>query len=169
MKISRSVFVGLLAALSVVLAAVENCIPMPVPAVRLGLSNIPIMAALYLTNVKTAFAVLMLKVFLVPIFSGNFIFRLSIGLPSGMIAFIAMFLTMRIMGKKVSAISVSTVGAFFHMLIQLVVADILYIKGIFYSNITGVLLLIATVSGVITGLITIKITEHPSIKRIFCL
>lgn len=167
MKINKGVLTGLLAAAGVALSAVENLFPMPVPAVRLGLSNVPVMAAMYLSNAKTAFAVLIIKAFLSPVFSGNFIFRLSIGLPSALAAFMAMYAIMIILGKKISAVSVSVGGAFFYMLVQLAVADIFYIHGIFHSNITGVLLLVATASGMVTGLLTAKIIEHPSVKQIF--
>ena len=43
------------------------------------------------------------------------------------------------------------------------------IHGIFYSNISGVLLLISSVSGIITGILAAKLIEHPAIKKIFSL
>ncbi len=167
MKINSAVLTGLLAAVSVVLGVVENFIPMPLPAIRLGLSNIPVMMTLYLSSARSAFAVLILKSFLVPVFSGNMIFKLSLGFPSGLAAFIAMYGVFRLAGNRVSPVSVGVAGAFAHMFVQLAVAGELYIKGLLSTNISGVLLLIATVTGVLTGILTDRIVNRPSVKAVF--
>lgn len=167
MKLNNAVLVGLLAALGVVLGVVENFIPMPIPAVRLGLSNIPIMMMLYLSSYRSAFAVLILKSFLVPIFSGNLIFKLSLGLPSSLAAFIGMALVYRFLNGRATPISVGVTGAFLHMFVQLSVASQLYIKGLMGTSIVGVLLLIATVTGILTGLLTDRVVNRPSVRRLF--
>ena len=48
MKINIYILTGLMASFSIVLGVVENFIPSPVPAIRLGLSNIPIIIMLCL-------------------------------------------------------------------------------------------------------------------------
>ena len=167
MKINGAVLTGLFAAVSIVLGIAENFIPMPLPAIRLGLSNVPVMMMLYLSSARSAFAVLLLKSFLVPVFSGNMIFKLSLGLPSGLAAFVAMLAVLKLAKNKVSPISVGVTGAFAHMFIQLAVASSLYIKGLLATNITGIFLLIATITGVLTGVLTDRVINRQSVKAMF--
>lgn len=145
----------------------ENFIPLPIPAVRIGLANMPIMVMLYLAPIRYAVVLMLLKSFLVPIFSGNFIFKLSLGFPSTAIAFIFMVLMMKLMRDRVSAVSVGVVGAFTHMFTQLVIADAIYVKGILSTSMVGVLLLISVVTGVITGLITLKLIGNRNMVTMF--
>ncbi len=165
--LNNAVLIGLFASFSIVLGIMENFIPMPIPAVRLGLSNLPIMIMLYLMNARSAFAVTLLKSFLVPIFAGNFFFKLSLGLPSTLAAFVVMFLVYKFMKDKVTPISLGVLGAFTHMAVQLSVASALYIKGLLYTEITGVLLLISIASGVLTGVLTYKLVENKNIVQLF--
>lgn len=160
MKINKAVLVGLMGAVSVVLGVAENFIPMPVPAIRLGLANIPVMMMMYLSSMRTAFGLLLLKSFLVPVFSGNLFFKMSLGLPSSLAAFIAMFVVIKFLPKYSSPISVGVAGAFTHMFVQILVAGSLYINWLWSANyLVGIMLLVATVSGVLTGILTDRIVN----------
>jgi len=152
--ISLAVIVGLFGSISVVLGILESFFPLPIPIVRLGLANIPIMVLLYLTSVRYAFLVMTIKTILVPLFSGSFIFKISLGLPSTALAFIVMVFMLRIFKDRVTAISVGVVGSFVHMIIQLLIADYFYIDNLFSTRLTGVLLCVSTLSGILTGIIT---------------
>ncbi len=167
MKVNNAVLVGLFAASSIILGIMENFIPMPVPAIRLGLSNLPIMIMLYLANVRMAFSVMLLKSFLVPIFAGNFLFKLSLGLPSTVAAFIVMLLIFKLLKDRTTALSLGVAGAFTHMFVQLSVASTLYINGLIYTKIAGILLLISIASGVLTGILTDKLVNNKSVKILF--
>lgn len=167
MMISKSVLVGILVCLSIILSIVENFIPMPLPAIRLGLSNIPVLIAIYLLPIRLSFSVLFLKIFLVPIFSGNMLFRLSISVPSGIVSFVFVLIILRLMKDKISPISCGIVGAYFHMLTQIVILNEIYIKGILYTNLTGLLMFSAVITGVFTGIITYKTITHSQIRKIF--
>ena len=151
---SRIVAVGLFGAISIVLGIVENFIPLPVPGLRLGLANLGVMMMLYIGGLVPAMMVMILKVTLVPLLSGNIFFRLSLSVPSGVMAFIAMAVFALILRKYSSAVSVGVAGAVFHMITQLYVIDKLYIKGIFSTAIVGWFLLAAVVTGILTGIIT---------------
>ena len=167
MKVNSVVLIGIMTSLSIILGVVENFIPNIIPAVRLGISNIPILLLLYLTKPIYAFEVAVFKSTIVPIFSGNIMFKLSLSVPSTILAFIAMFLTFKIFKNKVSPISVSVLGAFTHMASQLTIISIFYIKGLIYTSIAGILLLMAVITGIIIGAISYKIINHSEIKRIF--
>lgn len=167
MKINNAVLIGVLSSGSIILAVVENFIPMPLPAVRLGLSNIPILVGFYISSTKIVFYVLVLKVLLVPIFMGNMLFRLSLTIPAGISAFLGMYIMIKILKDRVSPVSVGVVGAYCHMLMQLVVLNAFYIKGIIYTSLTGILMVTSVATGVFTGLITLKFLNHYQVKKIF--
>lgn len=158
---SKIVAVGLFGAISIVLGVVENFIPLPVPGVRLGLANIGVMMMLYMGGIIPALMVMILKITLVPLLSGNIFFRLSLSVPSGVMAFIAMAVFVFALQRYSSAISVGVSGAVMHMITQLFVIDKLYIKGIFSTAIVGWFLLAAIVTGILTGIIT-----HLAVQRI---
>ena len=54
MKINIYILTGLMASCSIILGVIENFIPTPVPAIRLGLANVPIIIMLYLAGSKYA-------------------------------------------------------------------------------------------------------------------
>ena len=64
MKINIYILTGLMASCSIILGVIENFIPTPVPAIRLGLANVPIIIMLYLAGSKYAFQVSFLKALL---------------------------------------------------------------------------------------------------------
>ncbi len=144
--------IGLFGAISVVLGIMENFIPLPVPGVRLGLANLPVMMMLYTGGAIPAMLVMILKISLVPLLSGNLIFRLSLSLPAGTAAFLGMLLCVLLLKRYNSAITTGVVGATMHMLTQLWVIDHLYIRGIFSTAIVGWFVLAALCTGILTGI-----------------
>lgn len=74
MKVRRLAAMGVLTALALILFMVEAQIPMPVPipGVKLGLSNIITVFAVFAMGSGDAAAILFCRVFLGAIFSGNF-------------------------------------------------------------------------------------------------
>ncbi len=69
--------------------------------------------------------------------------------------------------NKLSIVTISVIGAVFHMTAQLAVVSIFYVKGLIYTNIAGILLLSATITGVLMGIIAYKIVNHKQIKVMF--
>lgn len=167
MKINTAVLVGLMASFSIVLGVVENFIPSPFPAIRLGLSNIPILVMIYLSSPVYALEVALLKSVIVPIFSGNFIVRLSLSLPATLCALIAMYLMYKIFKNKVSPLSVSVTGAVVHMFVQLIIMSIFYIKGLIYTQLAGILLFASIITGILMGIISYKIINNKEVIRRF--
>ena len=160
--------VGLLGATSVVLGILENFLPIPFPGVRLGLANLGPMIMLYTGGVRYAFAVMILKTILVPVFSGNPIFRLTLSVPSGLAAFLGMLISVYVL-RKASAVSSGVLAATCHMLTQLWIIDKLYIRGIFDTAFLGWFMLVAAVTGLITGLITNLAVNRFFADNLFCL
>lgn len=167
MKINIYILTGLMASCSIILGVIENFIPTPVPAIRLGLSNVPILIMIYLAGSKYAFQVSFLKALIVPVLSANIIFKMSLSVPATFISFAAMAVTYYYFKNKLSIVTISVIGAVFHMATQLVVVSIFYVKGLIYTNIAGILLLSATITGVLMGIIVYKIVNHKQIKAMF--
>ncbi|MDR2870180.1 MAG: Gx transporter family protein [Deferribacteraceae bacterium] len=162
---NRIVTVGLFGAVSVVLGVLENFIPLPIPGVRLGLANLGVMMMLYIAGIAPAAGVMLLKICLVSLLSGNLFFRLSLSAPAGLMALLGMCLLFKYLSRYVSAIGLGIAGAALHMLSQLYVINIFYIKGIFYSGIVGWFLLAATATGVLTGIVTaVTVTRLKSLQ-----
>lgn len=167
MKINIYILTGLMASCSIIFGVIENFIPTPVPAIRLGLSNVPILIMIYLAGSKYAFQVSFLKALIVPVLSANIIFKMSLSVPATFISFAAMAVIYHYFKNKLSIVTISVIGAVFHMATQLAVVSIFYVKGLIYTNIAGVLLLSATITGVLIGIIAYKIVNHKQIKSMF--
>ncbi len=69
--------------------------------------------------------------------------------------------------NKLSIITISVIGAVFHIITQLAVVSIFYVKGLIYTNIAGILLLSAVITGILMGIIAYKIVNHKQIKSMF--
>jgi heptaprenyl diphosphate synthase len=159
---------GILTALTVILGSVENLIisfiPGLPPGVRLGLSNILIMAAIVLLGEKYAFPLAVMK--------GLFVL-LSRGFTAGIMSLtgtLAAFVTLSLMIRftKRGYIFISVCAAITHIIIQILTACILTgnIYTLYYLPIP---LVTSIITGVLTGIIfsgTIKglmITKNPNI------
>ena len=140
---------ALLTAMSLALGWAESLVPSP-PGMKLGLSNIVLLYALYLLGTRSAVYLMFLKVILSG-FTYAGINAMMFSLGGGMCSLIMMALVKKLGGKRVSLISVSVVGAVFHNIGQLVVMAIilnwrtaivlvpmLFFSGILMGAITGV-------------------------------
>ncbi len=116
MKTYKITVLAFLIALASVLHYAEGFIPSFVPGFRLGLANLaPLFALLYL-GPWYYLAVMLLKVFLVSLFTGfgtNFLLALSGAVLASIGTLACYFLT------KLSIYGLSAVGAFFHVLGQI--------------------------------------------------
>jgi uncharacterized membrane protein len=115
--------VALAAAVCLLLSSIEYLIPKPLPFLRLGLANLPLLACLDLLPPGPFFLLLALKVLgqgLVQgsLFSVIFLFSVAGTVASGGI----MFAARRLLGGRISLIGISVLGALASNLTQLVLA-----------------------------------------------
>ena len=141
--------VAFYAALCLFLSAIEYAIPKPLPFLRLGLANLPLILSLKKFNSKEYFLLALLKILGQAFISGTlfsyiFLFSLSGTLASA----VGMFFIYKIAGRFLSCIGISLLGSFLNVNAQLLCAR--YIM--FGENVKYIcpFLLIA---GFITGLI----------------
>ena len=74
MKTKKLAVLGLLSAIALTIFMVENQIPplVPLPGIKLGLSNIVTVFAVFFMGAKEGIAVLAVRIFLGAVFAGNF-------------------------------------------------------------------------------------------------
>ena len=138
---------GLFLALALICSYVESLIPFyfGVPGVKLGLTNIVVVMALYCIGAKEAFLISVLRILLAGFLFGN-MFSILYSLAGGLLSFGIMLLLKKT--GKFRVISVSVAGGVSHNMGQLVIAALVVENyHIFYY---GTVLIIA---GIITGFI----------------
>lgn len=151
---------SLLTAVSLVVFIIEANIPtlVPIPGIKLGLANIITLVVLVLYTPRDAFMVLITRIILASIFTGQMMtFFYSLG--GGVCCFLIMTLFNAIYQRKYIYIT-SIFGAIAHNMGQIFVA------WIFVSSI-GVFVYVPylIISGVITGLFT-GLCAHFTIKQL---
>lgn len=160
-NIRHITLMAMLFATAIVLSIVESYIPIPqFPGVKLGLSNIVVMYALFFMYKTDALLIVVLK----SVFA-----LLTRGFTSGLVSFsggcmsiIIMILLLWIFREKITYLAVSIAGAIFHNIGQFIAASLLM------STPLWAYLPILLISGIVTGIITsvILIITLPVIKNI---
>ncbi len=151
MKTKTITRLGILLAVALVLGYFENLIPLnaSIPGVKLGLSNIVLLYAIYLMDAKSAFVLMILKVFLSGmLFSG--VSGAIYSFAGGLLSLIMMVLIKKL--PDISIIGVSVVGAVFHNVGQITIAS-LVVENRYIFFYLPVLLISAVVTGIATGII----------------
>ena len=118
---------ALLFALSIVLSLIEGSLPPIIPSlpgIRIGLSNIAVMYALFFLSRPRAFAIAALKSFFVMATRGVVAGLLS--LSGGCLSLAIICLLMALTGKKASVLILSVGGAVFHNIGQLGAVSAIY-------------------------------------------
>ncbi len=143
--------VSLLAALALVLSYIETMIPLPValPGVKLGLSNVAVVVALLSLDVRAGVSVALVKVVASGfLFGSPMMFAYSLG--GTVLAFSGAAALSRV--PDVGAVAVSMVAAVLHNAGQLAVAALLLGTASVFVNLPP-LALAACVTGAVTGVV----------------
>lgn len=154
----RTAYTGLLVAVAFLLSYIETLLPLSIgiPGVKLGLANLAVFAALYITNTKNAFFVSVARIVLVSLTFGN-TFSLIYSIAGGMLSLVLMILCKRF--KFFSKVGVSIVGGVSHNIAQIAVAIcILETPELIWY--LPALLISGTVAGAIIGLVGALILER---------
>lgn len=155
----RLTIYGILIALALVLSYVESLVPafFAVPGMKLGLTNVVVVIALYKIDVKSAVIINFVRIALVAVMFSNgasFFYSLAGGILS-MLVMIVLKLT-----GKVQMATVSSFGGIFHNVGQIIMAIILL-----GTTAIGYYLAILWFVGLITGLI-IGVIAAEVVKRL---
>ncbi len=162
-RIKRMVLTGLLFAVVLVLAVVENelQIPVPVPGIKLGLSNIVVMYSLFFVEKKEALLLAVLKALFVFLTRGAVAALLS--LCGGLLSVSVMIIFLLIFKEKISYLMISILGAVSHNVGQIIAISFIY-TNIFVWAYFPVLLISGIIAGVATSTL-LKVTL-PALKRL---
>lgn len=126
-KTKQIVLTGLMLALAIVLAVVENLLPplpIPVPGVKFGLSNIAVMYALFFLGKRQAFTIALMKSLFV--FTTRGFIASILSLAGGVLSLLVMIALIAVFRDKISYLVVSIFGAVAHNLGQFAVISLLY-------------------------------------------
>ncbi len=149
----KEAVIALLGALSLFLAALEFLFPKPVPYMRLGLANIPLLIALRVLSVRQLLVLALLKVCgqaLLHGTLGSYVFLFSLG--GSLTSVITMMLLWRIFRHHFTLVGISVLSALASNVIQALLS-ILFIFGRQALTILPLFLAIGMVGGIIVGLL----------------
>jgi len=129
----------------------EGFIPSPAPGAKLGLANIMLLITLVLYSPFEAAMVLVVRSVLGTLLAGN-PWALIYSLSGGILSLIVMSMMQFKFGKHLSLAGISTLGAAFHNIGQLIAASVVFgTIGIFYTYLP-VLMLFSLFTGTFTGI-----------------
>ena len=152
------VTISALVAVAMILSYVESMIPafVAVPGVKVGLSNIATVFALYALGWPYAICVSMVRVVLSALLFGN-VQSLFISLVGAVLALTGMILVSKI--KLFSTVGVSVVGGVLHNIGQVIAACIVLETAALITYVFP-LLISGTIAGVVIGLIAGNLVER---------
>ena len=163
----REMYLTGLVLVALYLSLAENFIPKPFPWMKLGLSNIAVLIALEKFDSKFAMELVLLRIFIQALMLGTlFTPGFIISLTAGALTTLFMIGLYKFR-DHLSLIAISSMSAFLHNLIQLIVVYFLMFRNvsIYSKSIMGfvwIFLFIGVIAGVITGFIAEKLNLRRS-------
>ncbi|WP_227018870.1 Gx transporter family protein [Sinanaerobacter chloroacetimidivorans] len=163
-KTQQMVLTGLIFAVALVLAVVENTLPplpLAVPGVKFGLSNIAVMYALFFLGRKQAYLIAVLKAFFV--FTTRGAIAAALSLSGGLLSITVMILLMFLFRDKITYLIISILGAVFHNIGQFFVIILIYTGMNLWAYLPVLL-----ISGLVAGIVTSTLLKFilPALKRL---
>ena len=158
MKTNKLTLCAILSSVAIILGYVESLFPVPIsiPGIKWGLANIIILFALYCTDTKSAFLIMIVKVIAsMLLFTSPSAFLYSIS--GGMLSFFVMLILKK---SNLHIVNVSVGGGIFHNIGQLIMASVVmrtfsvfyYLPVLIISGALG-----AVVNGILSGIILKRI------------
>ena len=152
MKAKKVILISLFVSVALIVSLLEYYIPIPIPNVRLGLSNIIIINSILLFGFKETFFISFLKAILLVIILGNpisFIYNFSAGFTS----IVTMYILNRFCSKYLSLIGISVLGSVSHVMVQILVSMVL-LNTKTLINFIPFLGIIGVFTGILVGIIS---------------
>ena len=152
MKAKKVILISLFVSVALIVSLLEYYIPIPIPNVRLGLSNIIIINSILLFGFKETFFISFLKAILLVIILGNpisFIYNFSAGFTS----IVTMYILNKFCSKYLSLIGISVLGSVSHVMVQILVSMVL-LNTRTLINFIRFLGIIGVFTGILVGIIS---------------
>ena len=151
---SRGKLLAFLAALCFFLSAVEYMIPKPLPFMRLGIANLPILLAVDLLPFGSFLVLALIKVIGMSLVTGSlFSYVALFSLAGTLCAALVMFGVRKLFRERVTAVGISVLGAVSSNAVQVVLASFV-VFGQSARLIAPVFLAMGLVTGLVLGVFT---------------
>lgn len=163
-KLRQNLILAMMTATAIVLHYVEGMFPVPVnlPGIKLGLSNVVSLVALYLFGPAPAFTILVLRV-MVTSFLYSGLSSMIFSMAGGLLSVLAMTIIYRFRNKGFTILSASIMGGIFHNIGQLAAATLVLGTAAVFSYLP-VLMMSGIATGAATGILAGIIV--PRLKKI---
>ncbi len=148
--------IAFIASLCLFLSAIEYVIPKPLPFMRLGLANMPIIISLYILRPKQVLFLVLLKVVGQAFITGTFFsYIFAFSLVGSFSSALIMLIVFVLFKNIVSPLGISILGALTNAGAQIIMSDwILFGEAAIY--IAPILSINAVITGFALGLITLR-------------
>lgn len=149
-KASRTAYLGLFMALAIIFGYIESLIPVPVPVpgMKLGLTNLVIAAILYIYSWREAIVISAVRVVVLGFLFGN-LFSIVYGLSGAILSLIVMAL-LKATGKF-SVVGVSCGGGVAHNTAQVIAATFM-VTGFPWNWYLPILMIAGLIAGLMIGI-----------------
>lgn len=165
MKVQKIALLGVLLALTIVIAILESFIPsFTIPGIKLGFANIIILVTLYEVGILEAVFINVVRVLVVSLVRGTFLsmgFFMSL---TGAFMSLGVMILFYLVIKKFSIIGVSVIGSLFHVFGQILIAMI-YMGSVYVVYYLPIIGISAVITGILVGFIARAIIKTGVIKR----
>ncbi len=156
--IKNSDLISKLAALALFLAIIEHIIPKPIPFIRIGLANLPILLSLKILKPKEIIILVIIKSLGSSIITGTLFSWISIySFAGSIVSGSVMIIFYYILKNRVSLVGISVLGAISNNTIQIYIATLLLGSGAIYIGIP--ILITGLITGTLLGLIANKFMD----------
>lgn len=151
MKVRDLTLLAMLTAVALILGWLDSVINIGVPGLKLGLSNIVLLYALYALDIKSAIMLMGLKVCLSALLFGFSVFTFLVSLGGGVLALLAMIFIKKIPGIDILIVSIG--GALLHIVGQISIILLLEMASVkFVLGYLPLLGILSPVMGFLTGI-----------------
>lgn len=153
-KNGRTKLITFFAALCLFLSAIEYAIPKPLPFLRIGLANLPVILALSLLKKREILLLVLFKVIAQGVISGTILSYIFIFSSAGSFsAAIMMILAYSLFKSKISCLGISLAGAMANNAAQILAAEF-FLFGSNAKFIAPLLLISGFITGTLLGIFT---------------
>ncbi len=143
--------VALLSAVALFLSSIEYMIPKPIPFMRLGIANLPLILAIGILNWREYILLAFLKILGQGIITGSlFSYIILFSATGTILSALAMYGIFLLLRERVSRIGISITGGLFSALGQLIISRLLFFREATYV-IAPLFLFSALISSIILG------------------
>ncbi|NMA22840.1 MAG: heptaprenyl diphosphate synthase [Spirochaetales bacterium] len=157
--------IAFISAITLLFSTLEFLIPKPLPFLRLGLANLPLLIIIQSIDLRSFFVILVMKALGQGMVSGTlFSYLILVSLAGTLSSGLAMYGLARLLKERVSLVGISLVGAFVSNLSQIAVAALLvYGRAIWIA--APVMLSLGLATSLVLGFLAQRYKTHSSFAQ----